>query len=207
MMMKVVIATHNKDKLKELKKGLRNLDIELLDLSSFTEIGEIIEDGETLQENALIKAREVYKLTGLPAIADDTGLEVDALGGKPGVYTARFAGENCSYLDNVNKMLKVMKNIKNSNRSAIFKTVMAFVDDKTELFSIGEVKGMIASEKKGLGGFGYDSIFYVVNEGKTFAEMSIEKKNIISHRGKAIKNFMPKLESYFKIDKTTKESA
>lgn len=206
-MMKVVIATHNKDKLKELKKGLRNLDIELLDLSSFTEIGEIIEDGETLQENALIKAREVYKLTGLPAIADDTGLEVDALGGKPGVYTARFAGENCSYLDNVNKMLKVMKNIKNSNRSAIFKTVMAFVDDKTELFSIGEVKGMIASEKKGLGGFGYDSIFYVVNEGKTFAEMSIEKKNIISHRGKAIKNFMPKLESYFKIDKTTKESA
>ena len=207
MMMKVVIATHNKDKLKELKKGLSNLDIELLDLSSFTEIGEIIEDGETLQENALIKAREVYKLTGLPAIADDTGLEVDALGGKPGVYTARFAGENCSYLDNVNKMLKVMKNIKNSNRSAIFKTVMAFVDDKTELFSIGEVKGMIASEKKGLGGFGYDSIFYVVNEGKTFAEMSIEKKNIISHRGKAIKNFMPKLESYFKIDKTTKESA
>jgi len=206
-MMKVVIATHNKDKLKELKKGLRNLDIELLDLCSFPEIGEIIEDGETLQENALIKAREVYKLTGLPAIADDTGLEVDALGGKPGVYTARFAGENCSYLDNVNKMLKVMKNIKNSNRSAIFKTVMAFVDDKTELFSIGEVKGMIASEKKGLGGFGYDSIFYVVNEGKTFAEMSIEKKNIISHRGKAIKNFMPKLESYFKIDKTTKESA
>ncbi len=207
MMMKVVIATHNKDKLKELKKGLRNLDIELLDLCSFPEIGEIIEDGETLQENALIKAREVYKLTGLPAIADDTGLEVDALGGKPGVYTARFAGENCSYLDNVNKMLKVMKNIKNSDRSAIFKTVMAFVDDKTELFSIGEVKGMIASEKKGLGGFGYDSIFYVVNEGKTFAEMSIEKKNIISHRGKAIKNFMPKLESYFKIDKTTKESA
>ena len=101
MMMKVVIATHNKDKLKELKKGLSNLDIELLDLSSFPDIGEIIENGETLQENAFIKAREVHKLTGLPAIADDTGLEVDALGGKPGVYTARFAGENCSYLDNV----------------------------------------------------------------------------------------------------------
>ena len=123
MMMKVVIATHNKDKLKELKKGLSNLDIELLDLSSFPDVGEIIENGETLQENAFIKAREVHKLTGLPAIADDTGLEVDALGGKPGVYTARFAGENCSYLDNVNKMLKVMKNIENSNRSAIFKTV------------------------------------------------------------------------------------
>ncbi len=206
-MMKVVIATHNKDKLKELKKGLSNLDIELLDLSSFPDIGKIIEDGQTLQENALIKAREVYKLTGFPAIADDTGLEVDALDGEPGVYTARFAGENCSYLDNVNKMLKVMKNIKSSDRSAIFKTVMAFVDDKMELFSIGEVKGMIAKEKKGLGGFGYDSIFYVVNEEKTFAEMTIEKKNIISHRGKAIKNFMPKLESYFKTDKITKESA
>ena len=140
-------------------------------------------------------------------MADDTGLEVDALGGKPGVYTARFAGENCSYLDNVNKMLDVMKNIKTNDRSAVFKTVMAFVDDKTELFSIGEVKGMIASEKKGLGGFGYDSIFYVVNEGKTFAEMTIEKKNIISHRGKAINNFMPKLESYIKNNKDTKESA
>ena len=205
--MKVVIATHNKDKLKEIKKGLSDLNVEILDLSSFPDIGAIVEDGETLKENALIKAKCVHEKTGIPAIADDTGLEVDALGGKPGVYTARFAGENCSYLDNVNKMLKVMKNIKNSDRSAIFKTVMAFVDDKTELFSIGEVKGMIASEKKGLGGFGYDSIFYVVNEGKTFAEMSIEKKNIISHRGKAIKNFMPKLESYFKTDKTTKESA
>ena len=207
MMMKVVIATHNKDKLKELKKGLSNLDIELLDLSSFPDIGEIIEDGETLKENAFIKAREVHKLTGLPAIADDTGLEVDALGGKPGVYTARFAGENCSYLDNVNKMLKVMKNIEDSNRSAIFKTIMAFVDDKTELFSIGEVKGMIASEKKGLGGFGYDSIFYVVEEGKTFAEMTIEKKNIISHRGMAIKNLMPVLTSYIKSSNINKETA
>lgn len=206
-MMKVVIATHNKDKLKELKKGLIKLGIELLDLSSFPEIDDIVEDGETLQENAFIKAREVFKKTGLPSLADDTGLEVDALGGKPGVYTARFAGENCSYLDNVNKMLDVMKNIKTNDRSAVFKTAMAFVDDKTELFSIGEVKGMIASEKKGLGGFGYDSIFYVVNEGKTFAEMSIKKKNIISHRGKAIKNLIPKIESYIKTDTNTKESA
>ena len=207
MIMKVVIATHNKDKLKELKKALSTFNVELLDLSDFPEIGDIEETGITLKENAFIKAQHVNEITKLPAIADDTGLEVDALGGKPGVYTARFAGENCSYLDNVNKMLKVMKNIENSNRSAIFKTVMAFVDDKMELFSIGEVKGMIASEKKGLGGFGYDSIFYVVKEGKTFAEMSIEKKNIISHRGKAIKNLMPKLESYFKTDKATKESA
>jgi len=207
MMMKVVIATHNKDKLKELQKGLSSLSIDLMDLSSFSNIGEIVENGDTLKENALIKAKTVYDLTGIPAIADDTGLEVDALGGKPGVYTARFAGENCSYMDNVNKMLEVMKKIKKSERGAIFKTVMAFYDGKRELFSEGVVKGIISEEKKGLGGFGYDPIFYVVEEGKTFAEMTIEKKNIISHRGRAIKNLMPMLTSYIKSSNINKETA
>ena len=135
MIMKVVIATHNKDKLKELKNGLNNLNIEILDLSNFPEIGEIIEDGKTLRDNALIKAKCVHRKTGLPAIADDTGLEVDALGGKPGVYTARFAGENCTYMDNINKMLNVMKDVKNDKRTAVFKPVIAFVDSKKELFS------------------------------------------------------------------------
>ena len=207
MIMKVVIATHNKDKLKELRRGLTNLNIDFLDLSFFPEIGEIIEDGNTLKENALIKAKHVYQITGLPAIADDTGLEVDFLEGKPGVLTARFAGENCSYMDNVNKMLKVLKNVQNSYRGAIFKTVMAFYDGKKELFSEGIVKGIIAKKKKGLAGFGYDPIFYVVEEGKTFAEMTIEKKNIISHRGKAIKNLLPKLAIYFNNKNTTKEFA
>jgi len=207
MMMKVVIATHNKDKLKELKNGFSSLTIDLVDLFSFPEVGEIIEDGKTLKENALIKAKAVYDITGLPAIADDTGLEVGALGGKPGVFTARFAGENCSYSDNVNKMLKVMKNIKKSERGAIFKTVMAFYDGKKELFAEGLVKGIITENKKGLAGFGYDPIFYVVEEGKTFAEMTIEQKNIISHRGRAIKNLLPKLNSYFNTKNTTKESA
>ena len=205
--MKVVIATHNKDKLKELKKGFSTLTIDLVDLFSFPEVGEIIEDGKTLKENALIKAKAVYDITGLPAIADDTGLEVDALGGKPGVFTARFAGENCSYSDNVNKMLKVMKNIKKSERGAVFKTVMAFYDGKEELFAEGFVKGIITENKKGLAGFGYDPIFYVVEEGKTFAEMTIEQKNIISHRGRAIKNLLPKLNLYFNTKNTTKESA
>ena len=205
--MKVVIATHNKDKLKELKKGLSSLSLDLKDLFSFHNIEEIIEDGETLKDNALIKAKTVYHLTGLPAIADDTGLEVCALGGAPGVLTARFAGQNCSYSDNVNKMLKVMKNIKKSDRGATFKTVMAFYDGKQELFSEGIVKGIIAENKKGLAGFGYDPIFYVVEEGKTFAEMTIEKKNIISHRGRAIKNLLPKLNLYFNNKNTTKESA
>ena len=204
MMMKVVIATHNKDKLEELKNGLSILSIDFMDLSSFPEVGEIIEDGKTLKDNALIKAKTVFAITGIPAIADDTGLEVDAIGGKPGIYTARFAGENCTYMDNVNKMLSVMKNIKESNRGAVFKTVMAFYDGKRELFSEGIVKGVITKEKKGLGGFGYDPIFYVVEEGETFAEMTIDKKNIISHRGRAIKKLMPILSSYFKSsDKET----
>ena len=207
MIMKVVIATHNKDKLKELKKGLSSLSLDLKDLFSFHNIEEIIEDGETLKDNALIKAKTVYHLTGLPAIADDTGLEVCALGGAPGVLTARFAGQNCSYSDNVNKMLKVMKNIKKSDRGATFKTVMAFYDGKQELFSEGIVKGIITENKKGLAGFGYDPIFYVVEEGKTFAEMTIEQKNIISHRGRAIKKLLPKLNLYFNNKNTTKESA
>jgi len=205
--MKVVIATHNKDKLKELKKALSDFSIELLDLSYFPEIGDIEETGTTLKENAFIKAQCVNELTGLPAIADDTGLEVDFLDGAPGVYSARFAGEECSYIDNVNKMLKLMKNVKNENRTAIFKTVIAFFDGKQELYSEGEVKGLISPEIKGLGGFGYDSIFYIPDERKTFAEMTLEEKNIISHRGRAIQNFKPILQSFISANSTNKESA
>jgi len=203
--MKIVIATHNKDKLKELKEGFSELNVELLDLSSFPEIGEIIEDGDTLRKNAYIKAKTVLDITGFPAIADDTGLEVDFLDGKPGVYTARFAGENCTYQDNVNKLLKVMENVPESERGAQFKTSMVFLDKKRELFSDGKVKGLISKKIKGLAGFGYDPLFYVLNEGKTFAEMSMERKNIISHRGLAIKALNSKLNSYLKILK--KETA
>ena len=203
--MKIVIATHNKDKLKELKEGFSELNVELLDLSSFPEIGEIIEDGDTLRKNAYIKAKTVLDITGLPAIADDTGLEVDFLDGKPGVYTARFAGENCTYQDNVNKLLKVMKNVPKSERGAQFKTSMVFLDKKRELYSDGKVKGLISKEIKGLAGFGYDALFYVLKEGKTFAEMSMERKNIISHRGLAIKALNSRLNSYLKTLK--KETA
>tara|TARA_B110000438_G_scaffold102729_1_gene101647 strand:- start:411 stop:1025 length:615 start_codon:yes stop_codon:yes gene_type:complete len=204
--MKMVIATHNRDKLKELKRGLSDLDVDLVDLSEFPEIGEIIEDGETLKENAFIKARHVFNVTGLPSIADDTGLEVEALDGKPGVHTARFAGENCSYSDNINKMLDVMENIENSERTAEFKTVMAFVDSERELFSEGTVKGMIAKEIKGLGGFGYDPIFYISEQGKTFAEMTLEMKNKISHRGRAVNGLKLVLSPYL-TQNNSKESA
>ena len=205
--MKVVIATHNKDKLKELKKALSTFNVELLDLSDFPEIGDIEETGTTLKENAFIKAQYVNKITNLPTIADDTGLEVNFLNGAPGVYSARFAGEGCSYMDNVQKMLKSMDGVEKSNRQASFKTVIAFYDGSKELYSEGEVKGFINQKIKGLGGFGYDSIFYVPDERKTFAEMTLEEKNIISHRGRAIQNFKPLLQSFISANSTNKESA
>ena len=193
--MKIVVATHNKDKFKELYHGLKSLKIELLSLEDFPEIGEIIENGNTLEENALIKARTVNQLTSLPAISDDTGLFVDALNGDPGIYSARYAGENSTYLDNVNKMLHEMKNIPEGKRQAKFSTVMAYVDGKRELIAEGFVKGIISNKIKGIGGFGYDSIFYVCNKGKTFSEMSIKEKNLISHRSRAIDALKAKLAS------------
>ena len=193
--MKIVVATHNKDKFKELYHGLKSLKIKLLSLDDFPEIGEIIEDGKTLEENALIKARTVNQLTSLPAISDDTGLFVDALNGDPGIYSARYGGENSTYLDNVNKMLHEMKNIPEGKRQAKFSTVMAYVDGKRELIAEGFVKGIISNKIKGIGGFGYDSIFYIRNKGKTFSEMSIEEKNLISHRSRAIDALKAKLAS------------
>ena len=193
--MKIVVATHNKDKFKELYHGLKSLKIKLLSLDDFPEIGEIIENGNTLEENALIKARTVNQLTSLPAISDDTGLFVDALNGDPGIYSARYAGENSTYLDNVNKMLYELKNVPEDQRQAKFSTVMAYVDGKRELIAEGFVKGIISNKIKGIGGFGYDSIFYVRNKGKTFSEMSIEEKNLISHRSRAIDALKAKLAS------------
>ena len=193
MIMELVIATHNKDKFKELFLGLKSLELKLHSLNDFPEIGEIIEDGDTLEENALIKARSVFKLTGLPSISDDTGLEVAVLNGQPGIYTARYAGENCSYSDNVNKMMDEMKLVPWESRNAEFKTYMAYVDKHVELTACGVVKGKIDKKIKNVGGFGYDPIFYVSEFKRTFSEMSIEQKNKISHRGKAIKAIKLKL--------------
>ena len=190
--MKIVIATHNMDKLLELKNALEefNKKIDFLSLLDFPEIGDIDESGKTLEENALIKASEVNRITGLPSISDDTGLEVDALHGKPGVFTARYAGENCSYLDNVNKLLDDLSTVPIPNRTAKFKTVMAYVDTNIKLTEEGVAEGVITRSAVGEYGFGYDPIFFIPEANKTFAEMDINQKKLFSHRGKAVKNIV-----------------
>lgn len=194
--MKLVIATHNEDKLKEIQTYFESFSFNAISLNKFPQIGEIIEDGQTLLDNALIKAREVFDKTGLPTISDDTGLEVDALNGKPGVFSARYAGEECTYLDNVKKLLKNMKKIPIPNRTAQFKTVMVFKDKNQELIVEGVVKGLISRELKGDQGFGYDPIFFVPDLGKTFGELSAIEKNKISHRGNALRNLVNSLKEH-----------
>jgi XTP/dITP diphosphohydrolase len=194
--MKIVLATHNWDKCAEMMAILRDMPIKILSLKEFPKIGEIIEDGNSLEENALIKAKTVQKLTNLPTIADDTGLEVAVLNGEPGIYSARYAGENCSYSDNINKLLLKMINIPLDERSAIFRTSIAYVDDNMELTSEGIVEGLITDVTKGIDGFGYDPVFYVPDMNKTYAEMSMNEKNQISHRAKAGKNMQILLKAH-----------
>ena len=197
--MKVVIGTHNRDKLKELMRAfkLKDIDVELLSLDHFPEIGDIPETGKTLKENALIKAREVNKITNLPTLSDDTGLEVDALHGDPGVFTARYAGENCTYHDNVQKLLNELEKVPNPNRTAKFKTVVAYVDKEFEITAEGCCNGLISRSAKGDNGFGYDPIFYIPNENRTFAQMTIKQKENHSHRGKAIRAMIELLIPHF----------
>ena len=191
--MKVVIATHNRDKLKEIKDAMNHFSWDIASLFDFSKIKEIEENGKTLEENALIKAREVFSITGLPVISDDTGLEVDALDGNPGVYTARYAGENCTYEDNVKKLLKDMHTVPIPNRGATFKTVMVFKDENKELIVEGIVKGKISRESRGDDGFGYDPIFYIPTYQCTSAELSDDTKNQLSHRGQALRKLVEKL--------------
>ena len=195
MKMKIVLATHNRDKCAEMLAILGEMPIELLTLNEFPEIGEIIEDGKTLKENAFIKAILSHKVTKLPTIADDTGLEVDALGGQPGIFSARYAGENCSYSDNINKLLQEMENVPLNKQSALFRTAIAYVDDNMELATEGVVEGIITDVTKGIDGFGYDPVFYVPDMKKTYAEMTMNEKNKHSHRGKAVKNMQKLLQS------------
>ena len=192
--MQIVLATHNRGKMKEMSSILAHLPITLLTLDDFPQIGEIPETGETLKENAFIKAETVHQKTGLPALADDTGLEVDALDGAPGVHSSRYDGETATFEDNCRKMMQEMDGIPAEERTARFHTVIAFVSDSGNEWTEGMVEGRILEKKQGDGGFGYDPLFYYPPLKKTFAELNSEQKNNISHRGKALRNFCQILE-------------
>ena len=194
--MEIILATHNLDKCKELEATFHKEKVTIYTLQDFQEIKEIIEDGNTLEENAFIKSRTVHNLTKIPTISDDTGLEVDALHGEPGIFSARYAGEKCSYSDNINKLLFNMKNTVKSLRTATFKTVVTFVSQDLELVAEGSVKGIITSKPKGNKGFGYDPIFYVSEYNKTFAEMDINEKQQCSHRARAIAQLKELFKEY-----------
>ena len=194
--MQIVLATHNRGKMEEMGAILGHLPVELLTLDAFPEIGDIPETGNTLKENAFIKAETVHRLTGLPALADDTGLEVDALNGAPGIYSARYAGADATFDDNCQKMLKELHSIPVERRTARFRTVIAFVNGGKKEWVEGVAEGRIIEEKRGIGGFGYDPIFYYPPLRKTFAELDSVEKNSISHRGKALRNFCGILEKW-----------
>lgn len=186
-MKQIVFATNNKNKLREIREIMNDL----YEVLSLVDIGcheEIVEDAETIEGNAKIKADFVTNKYHVDCFADDTGLEVEALNGAPGVYSARYAGEHCSYQDNVNKMLNAMKG--KTNRKAAFRTVIALnLDGKSYTFE-GRCDGQIVESQRGTDGFGYDPIFMPDGFNQTFAEMSHEEKNAISHRGRATKKLI-----------------
>jgi XTP/dITP diphosphohydrolase len=182
--MKIVFATNNQHKLMEISDLLGN-SFTLLNLKDVNIKEEIPEDFPTLEGNALFKARYIHKATGMNAFADDTGLEIEALGGSPGVHSARFAGVHKDFSANTEKVLKLMKD--KTNRSAKFRTVIALILDGSEYLFEGMVSGKIIDEKRGTGGFGYDPIFVPDGKPLTFAEMSLSEKNNISHRALAFK--------------------
>ena len=186
-MVKIVVASGNAGKVKELTELLNGLDIEVLSLKDFRDIGEIEEDGTTFTENAIKKARTVTAATGLIAMADDSGLEVDYLEGAPGIYSARFAGEARDDLQNNMKLLSLLKDLPDDKRTARFRCVIAVSTPWGETHTAeGACYGIVGREIRGDKGFGYDPLFYLPEYGKTFAELESETKNRISHRGKAL---------------------
>lgn len=180
--MKLVFATNNKHKLEEVLKIISK-DFEILSLKDINCFEEIPETQDTIEGNASQKAQYIYDKYNINCFADDTGLEIDALNGEPGVYSARYAGERCTFDDNIEKALKKLKGV--SNRKAQFKTVISLIIDGKEHQFTGIIEGTLLKERRGTSGFGYDPIFLPKDYNKTFAELSSEEKNKISHRGKA----------------------
>ena len=192
-MKKIVIASSNKHKISEISIKIQPFFNEILSLTDFPEIGEIIEDGNTIEENSFIKSRTAFEHTKIASIADDTILEVDALNGDPGLFTARYAGENATYEENMTKLLESLDGIEDSYRTARFRTIISYVDGKDDFHVEGSIEGKILNTRVGNNGFGYDPIFYYENLSKTFANLSEDEKNKISHRAMAMKELFSNL--------------
>lgn len=202
---KIVIATANAHKLVEIKDILKQLPVELLSLQDFPEIPPIEESGHTFEENALLKARTVFRHCGILTLADDSGLEVDALGGAPGIYSARYAGEAHDYAANNRKLLQDLKDVPPEKRGAQFRCVVAVVGEKGEQISEGIVRGRIISELRGEKGFGYDPLFIPEGFDETFAELGEALKNQISHRARAFGKAKEILEKLYFNKKLTED--
>ncbi len=185
--MQLVLATRNNDKIREIRNLLDDLPITIMTCDDFLDFPDIEETGTTFEENAVLKARSIAEFTGYAALADDSGLEVDALNGAPGVYSSRYAGPGCTYDDNNRKLLSEMEGIEKEKRTARFRTVIAVAWDAENIETVeGTAEGIITDKKYGGDGFGYDPVFFYPPAGKTFAEMTLEEKNKVSHRGRAL---------------------
>jgi len=183
----IVVGTFNAGKAAEIAAALAGLPVIVRPLSEYGNLPAATENGTTFAENALAKARHYKSLTGAACLADDSGLEVDALNGAPGVYSARYAGPEASDVANNEKLLAELKDVPPEQRTARFRCVIAFVDvDGTEILAEGRCEGRIISSPRGSGGFGYDPLFLLSEENRTMAELSIEEKNAVSHRGRAL---------------------
>ncbi len=185
-MKQLVLATRNKHKIGEIKTLTRDLDIEIFTLNDFPNIPHLIEDGSTFQENALKKARQVFQHTKLPSLADDSGLEVFFINKRPGVWSARYSGEGATDEKNNEKLLKEMRGVAPRRRAAQFMAVLALVGTGFEEITEGICPGKLAENPRGTNGFGYDPIFIPNGYSKTYAELTAEEKNLISHRAKAM---------------------
>ncbi len=190
----ILIASKNKDKIKEIKSILPPIVV-VKSFCDYNDFPDVVEDGKTIEENSRKKAIEIARFFNIPAISDDTGLFVDALGGQPGVFSARWAGEKCSYYDNNIKLLNELKGIKWEDRKAVFKCAITLAKPDGKYVSVvGEVEGYISFEMKGKNGFGYDSVFYLPSYSMTYAEMESDLKNKVSHRAKALELIKPYIE-------------
>lgn len=197
-MKQIILATRNQHKIRELTALLQGLPVRILTLDDFPHVKEVVEDGRTLEENALKKASEVFRQTTIPALADDTGLEVHYLNDEPGVFSSRYAGPGASYADNCRKLLGRLRGVPPRRRAARFRCVMAIAGPGFERAVEGCLPGTIIEEPRGTQGFGYDPVFLPAGNHLTLAEMSADLKNRLSHRAKAAENMKVVLAGYVK---------